>query len=53
MRAMQTARDPFSYRPYWANRFGTAPFLPMSRDEMDALGPGTPRFTRVGLDQPP
>lgn len=28
----------FSYRPYWASRFGTAPFLPMSRDEMEALG---------------
>jgi uncharacterized radical SAM protein YgiQ len=27
-----------SYRPYWAKRFGTAPFLPMSRAEMDALG---------------
>jgi len=38
MRAMQTARDLFSYRPYWAKRFGTAPFLPMSREEMDALG---------------
>ncbi len=35
---MQTARDIFSYRPYWAARFGTAPFLPMSRAEMDALG---------------
>ncbi|MBO0753742.1 MAG: YgiQ family radical SAM protein, partial [Bradyrhizobiaceae bacterium] len=28
----------FSYRPYWAHRFGPAPFLPMSRAEMDALG---------------
>ncbi len=28
----------FSYRKYWASRFGTAPFLPMSREEMDALG---------------
>jgi len=28
----------FSYRPYWAKRFGTAPFLPMSRAEMEALG---------------
>ena len=28
----------FSYRKYWAKRFGTAPFLPMSRDEMEALG---------------
>ena len=27
-----------SYRPYWARRFGTAPFLPTSRAEMDALG---------------
>lgn len=27
-----------SYRPYWAKRFGTAPFLPMSRAEMDQLG---------------
>jgi uncharacterized radical SAM protein YgiQ len=32
------ARDLFSYRKYWASRFGTAPFLPMSRAEMDALG---------------
>ncbi|MBL8259597.1 MAG: YgiQ family radical SAM protein [Candidatus Competibacteraceae bacterium] len=28
----------FSYRQYWAARFGIAPFLPMSRTEMDALG---------------
>ncbi len=28
----------FSYRKYWAQRFGRAPFLPMSRAEMDALG---------------
>ena len=27
-----------TYRPYWAKRFGTAPILPMSRAEMDALG---------------
>ena len=27
-----------SYRPYWAKRFGTAPFLPTSRAEMDTLG---------------
>jgi uncharacterized radical SAM protein YgiQ len=27
-----------SYRPYWAKRFGTAPFLPTSRTEMEALG---------------
>ncbi len=30
--------DLFSYRPYWAHRFGTAPVLPMSRAEMDELG---------------
>jgi uncharacterized radical SAM protein YgiQ len=28
----------FSYRKYWAECFGTAPELPMSRAEMDALG---------------
>ncbi|HSV36992.1 MAG TPA: YgiQ family radical SAM protein [Ramlibacter sp.] len=27
-----------SYRKYWAARFGTAKFLPMSRAEMDQLG---------------
>jgi uncharacterized radical SAM protein YgiQ len=27
-----------SYRPHWAKRFGTAPFLPMSRAEMQVLG---------------
>ena len=27
-----------SYRPYWAKRFGVAPFLPMSRAEMERLG---------------
>lgn len=32
------ARSLFSYRPYWAERFGIAPFLPTSRAEMDALG---------------
>jgi len=35
---MQSARDIFSHRPYWAKRFGRAPFLPMSRAEMDELG---------------
>jgi uncharacterized radical SAM protein YgiQ len=35
---MQTARDITAYRRYWAERFGTAPFLPMSRAEMDLLG---------------
>jgi uncharacterized radical SAM protein YgiQ len=28
----------FNYSPYWAECFGTAPFLPMSRAEMDTLG---------------
>jgi uncharacterized radical SAM protein YgiQ len=28
----------FSYRKFWAARFGPAPFLPMSRAEMDELG---------------
>ena len=27
-----------SYKPFWAKRFGPAPFLPMSRAEMDQLG---------------
>ena len=27
-----------SYRKFWAQRFGTAPFLPMSREEMTQLG---------------
>ena len=35
---MEIARDIFSYRKHWAARFGTAPFLPMSRAEMDLLG---------------
>ena len=33
-----TPKPLFSYRKYWAQRFGTAPFLPMSRAEMDQLG---------------
>src|SRR5438477_1191043 len=28
----------FSHRPYWAQRFGIAPFLPTTRAEMDELG---------------
>jgi len=35
---MEPARDISGYRKYWAARFGTAPFLPMSRAEMEALG---------------
>jgi uncharacterized radical SAM protein YgiQ len=31
-------RQLFSYRPYWAQRFGVAPFLPTTRAEMDELG---------------
>jgi uncharacterized radical SAM protein YgiQ len=33
-----TAPHLFSYRKYWAECFGPAPFLPMSRAEMDQLG---------------
>ncbi len=33
-----TARPLTSYKKYWAQRFGIAPFLPMSRAEMDVLG---------------
>ena len=32
------APDLFGYRKFWAHRLTPAPFLPMSRDEMDALG---------------
>ncbi|HYN60547.1 MAG TPA: YgiQ family radical SAM protein [Rubrivivax sp.] len=32
------ARPLTAYRPFWAKRFGTAPFLPMSRAEMERLG---------------
>ena len=28
----------FSHRKHWAARFGTAPYLPMSRAEMAVLG---------------
>jgi uncharacterized radical SAM protein YgiQ len=35
---MSEARNLNSYRKYWASRFGIAPFLPMSRAEMEALG---------------
>ncbi len=31
-------RQLFSYRPYWAHRFGVAPVLPTTRAEMDELG---------------
>jgi uncharacterized radical SAM protein YgiQ len=32
------ASDLFGYRRHWAHKFGPAPFLPMTRDEMDLLG---------------
>ena len=35
---MQTAKPLFDYPKYWAECFGPAPFLPMSREEMDQLG---------------
>ena len=34
----RAAKPITSYRKYWAARFGAAPFLPMSRAEMDRLG---------------
>jgi uncharacterized radical SAM protein YgiQ len=33
-----TAKPLSSWKPFWAKRFGPAPFLPMSRAEMDQLG---------------
>jgi len=35
---MQPVNNLFSYRKYWAERFGVAPVLPMSKREMDELG---------------
>ncbi len=35
---MIPSQNIFSYRKYWPHKFGPAPFLPMSRDEMDVLG---------------
>ncbi len=35
---MQAAKSLYSYRKFWAHRLTPAPFLPMSRDEMDELG---------------
>lgn len=34
----KSAAPLFSHRKYWAECYGTAPFLPMSRAEMDELG---------------
>ena len=33
-----SAKPLTSYKPFWAKRFGIAPFLPMSRAEMEQLG---------------
>ncbi|HTH96450.1 MAG TPA: YgiQ family radical SAM protein [Stellaceae bacterium] len=35
---MSEAKTIYSYKKFWAHRFGPAPFLPMSRAEMEALG---------------
>ncbi len=35
---MEAAKPLFAYKKYWAHRFGTAPFLPTSRAEMELLG---------------
>ena len=35
---MRAPRPLFDYDKYWAECYGTAPFLPMSRAEMDELG---------------
>jgi uncharacterized radical SAM protein YgiQ len=36
--SVQEAPNLFSYRKYWAQRFGIAPVLPMNREEMDEMG---------------
>src|SRR5678815_1494414 len=38
MSAAAAPKELNTYRKHWASRFGTAPFLPMSREEMDTLG---------------
>ena len=35
---MEAAKPLFGHKKFWAQRFGVAPFLPMSRAEMDQLG---------------
>ena len=35
---LPAAKPLSAYKPYWAKRFGTAPFLPTSREEMETLG---------------
>ena len=36
--SIEPHRTMATYPKYWAHKFGTAPFLPMSRTEMDELG---------------
>jgi len=36
--ALRPVKPLTGYRPFWAKRFGPAPFLPMSRAEMESLG---------------
>ena len=43
---MGPAPDLFSYRKFWAARFGAAPFLPMSRAE---IVPDIPTLAEAGL----
>lgn len=38
MSTLKAKRGLFSYPKYWAECYGTAPFLPTTREEMDALG---------------
>src|SRR5210317_493726 len=35
---MKAVKSLYDYDKYWAECYGTAPFLPMSRAEMDQLG---------------
>ena len=35
---MSEVKNIFSYRKHWAHKFGVAPFLPTTRQEMDLLG---------------
>ncbi|EKY25539.1 hypothetical protein HMPREF0185_02809 [Brevundimonas diminuta 470-4] len=48
----RAAKPLTSYRPYWARRFGTAPFLPMSRAEMDFNTRSPKTASRRGLPRP-
>ncbi|MCL2075628.1 MAG: YgiQ family radical SAM protein [Betaproteobacteria bacterium] len=38
MSVLHPPKSIFSYRKFWAYRFGVAPFLPMSRAEMEDMG---------------